>query len=114
MVTSGKEAWANDLAWRREDVKNEGCLTMPERGQWQITPLGEQRIIEWCAIMEHFAASNADWENRLSAFETIFEESVVITKDTVISARQAYEIARKRAPDDLPTVPVEVAAKIQL
>jgi len=68
-VATGEEAWANDIAWRREDLKEEGLLTMPEHGDWQITASGERRIIEWCAIMQHFASVTPDRETRLDRFE---------------------------------------------
>jgi len=69
-VATGEEAWANDIAWRREDLKEEGLLTMPEHGDWQITASGERRIIEWCAIMQHFASvtrSSASLRDRYAA-----------------------------------------------
>ena len=56
IVATGEEAWENSIAFRRADLKAEGCLTMPDIGVWQITPSGERRLIEWCAVMNEFVA----------------------------------------------------------
>src|SRR2546430_1137925 len=113
-VATGEEAWANDITWRREDLKEEVLLTMPEHGEWQITASGERRIIEWCAIMHHFATVTPDWETRADRFEDLFEEKVVITKQTVLAAQRAYEIATRLYPRDLPEVPEHIKGKIRL
>ena len=113
-VATGEEAWANDIAWRREDLKEEGLLTMPEHGEWQITASGERRIIEWCAIMHHFASVTPDWGTRLDRFEDLLEEKVVITKQTDLAAQRACEIPTRLYPGDLPEVPEHIKGKIRL
>ncbi len=34
--STGESVWENDLAWKREDLKELGLLRMPERGVWEI------------------------------------------------------------------------------
>lgn len=113
-VTTGEEAWANSIAWRRADLVKESCVAMPKRGEWQITPTGEKRIIEWCATIDAFATRKADWENNLRAFESIFMETVVITRETVVAARHANEIARRIFPNCSPQISPGIEGKLEL
>jgi len=113
-VATGEEAWENSIAWRRADLVAEGCLTMPARGEWQITAAGERRVIDWCAIMHYFTTLKPDWQKHLSALETIFEEKVVITEQTILAAVAAFDIAKKLFADDLPEVPADVRGRIRL
>jgi len=41
---SRETAIENDLAWARENLKEKRQLTMPERGIWQITQAGRDRL----------------------------------------------------------------------
>ena len=114
IVSTGEEAWENSIAFRREDLKEEGCLEMPRHGVWKITPLGEKRIIEWCALIHYFVAVRPKWQEQMDAFEIVFEEKVVITKDTVNSALYAFELAKKIFPNAIPEVPADIQGKITL
>jgi restriction endonuclease Mrr len=37
----------NDLAWAREDLKEQGCLSMPQYGFWQITQAGREKLLRF-------------------------------------------------------------------
>jgi hypothetical protein len=37
----------NDLAWAREDLKEQGLLSMPQHGFWQITPAGREKVLRF-------------------------------------------------------------------
>jgi hypothetical protein len=113
-VSNGDEAWANDIAWRRADLKDEGSLSMPDHGLWAITAEGDSRLIEWVTIMYFFSETHSDWQTRLSDFEFFFDEQVVITADTVLSAREAYLIAKDRFPGQIHDVSDEVKGKLRL
>ena len=114
IVATGEEAWENSIAFRRADLKAEGCLTMPDIGVWQITPAGERRLIEWCAVMNEFVALHPDWEKRLDSLEDLFEEKVVITKDAVMAAQSAFGIAKRLFADSVPEISPEMRGRIRL
>ena len=114
IVATGEEAWENSIAFRRADLKAEGCLTMPDIGVWQITPAGERRLIEWCAVMNEFVALHPDWEKRLDSLEDFFEEKVVITKDAVLAAQSAFGIAKRLFADAVPEISPEMRGRIRL
>jgi restriction endonuclease Mrr len=114
IVATGEEAWENSIAFRRADLKAEGCLTMPDIGVWQITPAGERRLIEWCAVMNEFVALHPDWEKRLDSLEDFFEEKVVITKDAVLAAQSAFGIAKRLFPHAVPEISPEMRGRIRL
>jgi hypothetical protein len=114
IVATGEEAWENSIAFRRADLKAENFLTMPDIGVWQITPAGERRLIEWCAVMNEFVALHPDWEKRLESLEDLFEEKVVITKDAVLAAQSAFGIAKRLFPDVVPEVSPEMRGRIRL
>ncbi|MGD0538184.1 MAG: winged helix-turn-helix domain-containing protein [Verrucomicrobiota bacterium] len=35
----------NDVAWAREDLKEQGWLSMPRHGFWQITQAGREKLL---------------------------------------------------------------------
>jgi hypothetical protein len=110
-ISASEESWENDISWRREDLKAEGFLTMPEIGIWQITPDGEHHISRWCALMRYFTLATPDWPERLDLLETVFDEKIVITCDTVLEAIQAYDIAVRVFHPESTTVPDEFKGK---
>ncbi len=114
VVATGETAWENRIAFRRADLRAEGCLTMPHRGMWQITPAGEQRLLEWCVVMNEFVTQHPDWENQLNGLESFFEAKVVITKEAVLAAQRALEIAKINFPGAIPEVSEEMRGRIRL
>lgn len=50
--STGDAVWENDLAWKREDLKEQGLLRMPERGIWQISEHGEREVEAWAGRSE--------------------------------------------------------------
>ncbi|HWB60045.1 MAG TPA: hypothetical protein VG733_11175 [Chthoniobacteraceae bacterium] len=113
-VATGEEAWENKIAFRRADLKEEGCIAMPDIGIWQITPAGEKSSIEWCVLMNEFATRNSDWEKKLDALESIFFEKIVITRETVLASLNAFEIAKRVFPDDIPQLSPEQRSSMDL
>ena len=87
---------------------------MPHRGMWQITPAGERRLIQWCCVMHEFVASHSDWTQHLDDLEEFFQETIVITKNTVLAAETTFEIAQKNLPDAIVEVSPEIRGKIGL
>ena len=43
-VSTDESRIENRIAWTRQNLKDKGHLTMPERGTWQITPAGTERL----------------------------------------------------------------------
>lgn len=113
-VSTGEEAWENSLAWQRSVLRDNGSLAMPERGIWQITLSGEDRLLEWCAIMHGFVAKHANWENCIEVLESIFEEKIAITKETVLGALEAYEFASRLFPERIPNLADDIKGRIKL
>jgi restriction endonuclease Mrr len=58
----------NDLAWARQDLKDRGFLTMPERGKWAITDEG-RKLLKAKAKVFFSKPPEKDWFAR---FSTIF------------------------------------------
>jgi hypothetical protein len=42
---TGETKLENDLAFAREDLKEQGWLSMPEHGVWQITQTGREKLL---------------------------------------------------------------------
>ena len=42
---TGESKLENDLAFAREDLKEQGWLSMPEHGVWQITKAGTKKLL---------------------------------------------------------------------
>jgi hypothetical protein len=42
---TGETKLENDLAFAREDLKEQGWLLMPEHGVWQITQAGREKLL---------------------------------------------------------------------
>lgn len=40
------EIWANDICWKKKDLDRDGLIESTERGKWQITPAGIEKIDE--------------------------------------------------------------------
>ena len=43
-VSTDESRVENRIAWTRQNLKSKGQLAMPERGTWQITPAGFERL----------------------------------------------------------------------
>ncbi len=43
-VSTDESRIENRIAWTRQNLKDKGQLAMPERGTWQITPAGVDRL----------------------------------------------------------------------
>jgi hypothetical protein len=53
---TGETKLENDLAFARRDLKEKGWLSMPDRGFWQITQAGREKL---------FRVAKAIYENKL-------------------------------------------------
>lgn len=95
--SSGEPVWKNDLSWKREDLKENGLLQMPQHGVWQLTKLGEQEVEAWALRVKEVTEKRPDWakemkvqseqENEVSGD---FHFEFYITENTV---REALKIA---------------------
>jgi hypothetical protein len=65
--STGNAIWENDLAWKREDLKEVGLLRMPQHGVWQITEHGERSVEAWADQVRQFTKTKPDWQARLNA-----------------------------------------------
>lgn len=97
--STGEAVWENDLAWKREDLKEQGLLRMPEHGIWQITEYGEREIEAWAQRVKEMTETRPDWVADLKAhlnpdaeFDLDFHCEYYITEDTI---RWALKIAAK-------------------
>lgn len=54
-VATGEHRVDNRIAWTRQNLKDKGELSMPDRGTWAITPKGVERI-------EKIALRSLNWE----------------------------------------------------
>ena len=88
--STGDAIWQNDLAWKRADLKEQGLLTMPERGIWQITEHGERDVEAWASRVKEITNSKPDWKADLNAHLAVeadsdddFHVEYYITEDTV-------------------------------
>jgi hypothetical protein len=81
---SGEAIWKNDLAWKREDLKERGFITKPEHGKWQLTFAGEENVKMWATKVKERSEKVADWE---AEFTPDVEEDLYITKEVVRWAR---------------------------
>jgi hypothetical protein len=43
-VSTDESRIENRIAWTRQNLRQKGQLAMPERGTWQITPAGVERL----------------------------------------------------------------------
>jgi len=78
----------NDLAWRREDLKLDGLITMPQVGVWQITDAGMQDVESWARCVKEETDAKSDWEVDLNDAQ---DDELYITKATVEWARRIAE-----------------------
>ena len=114
-LSNGDLAWENDIAWRRQDLKDNYYLRMPETGLWQITKLGEDRLLRWATLVHYYLEAHESLEGRLDAIGCFFgEEKVVITDETIMLADEAYEIAASTFPERIPQLTEEEKGKIRL
>ena len=97
--STGDPVWANDLAWKREDLKEQGLLRMPEHGVWQITEHGEGEVEAWALRVKEMTDSKPDWVSDFKAhsdpeaeFDDDFHYEYYRTEDTI---RWALKIASK-------------------
>lgn len=97
--STGESVWENDLAWKREDLKEQGLLRMPEHGIWQITEHGERNVESWAQRVKKFTEDRPDWIADFKAhsdpeaeFDDDFHSEYYITEETV---RCALKIATK-------------------
>lgn len=97
--STGDAIWENDLAWKREDLKEQGLLRMPEHGVWQITEHGEREVETWAQRVKEMTEKRPDWvadftvhSDPEAEFEDDFYYEYYITEETV---RWALKIAIK-------------------
>lgn len=97
--STGEAVWENDLAWKREDLKEQGLLRMPEHGIWQLTEHGEREVEAWAQRVKEMSEKQPDWAADLRAhsdpeaeFDDDFHYEYYITEQTV---RWALKIASK-------------------
>lgn len=97
--STGDTIWENDLAWKREDLKEQGLIRMPERGVWQITEHGEHEVEAWAQRVQKMAEERPDWVADLRShsdpeaeFDDDFHYEYYITEETI---RWALKIAAK-------------------
>jgi hypothetical protein len=88
--STGDKVWENDLAWKREDLKESGLVRKPAHGIWQITEHGERDVEAWAARVEAFTRTKPDWKADLSAHlqagaesDDDFHPEYYITEETV-------------------------------
>ena len=93
--STGDTVWENDLAWKREDLKTEGLLKMPEHGIWQITEYGEREVEAWAQRVKKMTESKPNWTADFKAhsnpeveFDEDFHYEYYITEETVRCAIQ--------------------------
>lgn len=88
MRTTGDAVWENDLAWKREDLKELGLLRMPRHGVWEITEEGEKDVEAWAQRMKGVVEKRPDWQKdfRANAEAELNDEAhyeFYITEETV-------------------------------
>ena len=99
MRSTGDTVWENDLAWKREDLKEQGLIRMPEHGVWQITEHGEREVEVWAQRVKEMTEKRPDWVADFKAhsdpeaeFDDDFHYECYITEEAV---RWALKIATK-------------------
>jgi hypothetical protein len=65
--STGDFVWENDLAWKREDLKEDGLLRMPEHGVWQITEYGEHEVELWAQRAKEMTNARPEWRTDFEA-----------------------------------------------
>jgi hypothetical protein len=55
-VSTDESRVENRIAWTRQNLKTKGQLAMPERGTWQITPAGFERL-------KNLAMRSLNWDD---------------------------------------------------
>jgi hypothetical protein len=68
--STGDEVWQNDLAWKREDIKEDGLLDMPERGIWHLTKKGEEEVEAWAQRVKELAEAQPNFAQRYESGTT--------------------------------------------
>lgn len=53
--------WENDLSWKRENLKEQGFLLMPQVGIWQLTDKGEREVEAWADRVKRKIEANPNW-----------------------------------------------------
>jgi hypothetical protein len=99
---SGEATWRNDLAWKRQDLKDGGFITMPENGKWQLTPQGEENVEIWVAKVKIRSEKTLDWE---AEFIPDVEEDLYITKEVVRWARSIADNHLKETAQSVGILP---------
>jgi len=99
---SGEAIWRNDLAWKRQDLKDSGFITKPEKGKWQLTPQGEENVEIWAAKVKIRSEKTPDWE---AEFTPDVEEDLYITKEVVRWARSIADTHLKETAQSIGILP---------
>lgn len=99
MRSTGEAIWQNDLAWKREDLKERGFLLPSEHDAWRISEHGEREVEAWAQRVKDTTEKWPDWVADFKAhsgpyaeFDDDFHYEYYITEETV---RWALKIATK-------------------
>lgn len=57
-VATDESRIENRIAWTRQNLRQKGQLAMPERGTWQITASGTERL-------KHAAIASLGWQDEI-------------------------------------------------
>lgn len=132
LVENGSEKlWQNRLRFQHSNLKERGWMRRGSGdGHWEISPAGEQEIVNWCGYLRTWKDKHEDWESRLSpnfyanpnattvdlsdffdADETILDEEnqrrtgmIIICSQTVEEAIRVLEMAALLSPPILPNL----------
>jgi hypothetical protein len=66
-VATGEHRVDNRIAWTRQNLKDKGELSMPDRGTWAITPKGVERI-------EKVAVRSLNWSEPTDDVDAMLHE----------------------------------------
>jgi restriction endonuclease Mrr len=99
---SGEAIWRNDLAWKRQDLKDNGFITKPENGKWQLTSAGEENVRMWAVKVKERSEKVPDWE---AEFTPDVEEDIYITKEVVRWARSINDNRLKETAQNVGILP---------
>lgn len=98
--STGETVWENDLAWRREDLKEEGLLLKSEHGIWQMSEKAEREVEAWAERIKQMADSTPDWVADFKAhadpeaeYDDEYHYEYYITEETI---RWAIKIASNK------------------
>lgn len=90
MSSAHEPIWHNDLAWKRENLKQRGLLQQSEHGVWQINEHGEQNVEAWAKRVKEMSEKRPDWVADFKAhsdpkaeFDDDFHYEYYITEETI-------------------------------